>query len=221
MSKKFDEEVESLKLRVAEMGDLAREMVHSAIQSLTDRDLSAIRLVNSLEQRVDRGQVEVDDEVVRLMTVFGPVALDLRFVLMTTRINTEIERIADQAVNMCENVQLLLREPPLKEIVDLPRMADVAGGMVRDSLRAYQDFDSALARTVIRTDGEVDALNDRVFRELLDSMSQAPEKITPCVALILIARSLERIADHATNIAEEVIYMVKGEDIRHRDAMET
>ena len=151
------------------------------------------------------------------MAMFGPVALDLRFVLMVARINTELERVGDQAVNMCEHAQLLLREPELKKLVDLPRMAQISSEMVKESLQAFREGSASKAAEVIKADGEVDALNDQIFRELLTYMLNDANTITRSLALILTARSLERIADHATNIAEEVIYMVKGEDVRHQD----
>lgn len=220
MSKKFDEELRALKSRVVEMGELAQNMFQTAMKALVERDVKMIDALQDMEERVDRFQVEIDEDVVRLMAVYGPVALDLRFVLMTARINTELERIGDQAMNMCENVTMLVAEPELKRLVDLPRMADTASEMVRRSLEAFQDGKLDLAREVIRRDSEVDALNDQIFRELLTYMLSDTQNITRSLALILTARSLERIADHATNIAEEVIYMVKGEDVRHPEAME-
>jgi len=219
MPKKFDAELAQLKERVISMGDTAQSMFQTAMRALVNRDESLVAKVQQMEEQLDRDQVEIDEAAIRLMAVYGPVAVDLRFVLMVARINTELERIGDQAVNMCENIQLLLTEPELKKLVDLPRMADVAGWMVRESVQSFKEGTTQKAREVIKADGEVDALNDQIFRELLTYMLGDPRTITRSLALILTARALERIADHATNIAEEVIFMVKGEDVRHPEAM--
>ncbi len=217
MPKKLDDELNGLKRKVVAMSDLAQSMFQTAMRALIDRDESLIAKVQEMEEQVDLYQVEIDEAVVSLMAVFGPVALDLRFALMVARINTELERIGDQSMNMCENVRLLLSEPELKKLVDLPRMADVAATMVRDSLSAFESGATDVARNVIRADNTVDALYDQIFRELLTYMMSDPKTTARSLALILTAGSLERIADHATNIAEEVIYMVKGEDVRHQE----
>ncbi len=217
MPTKLDEALSDLKEQIVEMGNVAQEMIQTAMRGLVERDTKLIDRVNELENQIDRFQIEVDDAAVRLMAMFGPVALDLRFVLMVARINTELERVGDQAVNMCEHAQLLLREPELKKLVDLPRMAQISSEMVKESLQAFREGSTSKATEVIKADGEVDALNDQIFRELLTYMLNDANTITRSLALILTARSLERIADHATNIAEEVIYMVKGEDVRHQD----
>lgn len=217
MPTKLDEALSDLKEQIVEMGNVAQEMIQTAMRGLVERDTKLIDRVNELENQIDRFQIEVDDAAVRLMAMFGPVALDLRFVLMVARINTELERVGDQAVNMCEHAQLLLREPELKKLVDLPRMAQISSEMVKESLQAFREGSTSKAAEVIKADGEVDALNDQIFRELLTYMLNDANTITRSLALILTARSLERIADHATNIAEEVIYMVKGEDVRHQD----
>ena len=217
MPTKLDEALSDLKEQIVEMGNVAQEMIQTAMRGLVERDTKLIDRVNELENQIDRFQIEVDEAAVRLMAMFGPVALDLRFVLMVARINTELERVGDQAVNMCEHAQLLLREPELKKLVDLPRMAQISSEMVKESLQAFREGSTSKATEVIKADGEVDALNDQIFRELLTYMLNDANTITRSLALILTARSLERIADHATNIAEEVIYMVKGEDVRHQD----
>lgn len=215
MPKRFDVARTELKDQLVAMGEVAKEMIHTAVRALVEREKGLVSEVNRLEDQVDRFQIEIDDSAVRLMAMFDPVATDLRFILMAARINTELERIGDQAVNMCDNVELLLSEPELKKLVDLPRMADIAANMVRASLRAFREGSTEKANAVIKADEEVDGLNDQIFRELLTYMLADAQTIRRSVALILIARALERIADHATNIAEEVIYMVKGEDVRH------
>lgn len=220
MPKQFDTELRRLKAKITEMGSLAQSMFQTAMRALVTRDMSLVSEIQEIEEQVDRFQVEIDEEVMRLVAVYGPVAMDLRFVLMVARINTELERIGDQAVNMCENVTLLVSEPELKKLVDLPRMADFAAQMVVASLEAFREGSVEKAKQVIESDSEVDALNDQIFRELLTYMMSDTQNIARSMALILTARALERIADHATNIAEEVIFMVKGEDVRHPEAMD-
>ena len=216
MTRKFDEQLADLKARVIEMGNTAQTMMQQAIQALVDRDEKRIKEVLDNEVKMDRMQVEIDDEAIHLMLLQSPVALDLRFVLMVVRINTELERVGDLCVNMCENVQLLLAEPPLKPLIDLPKMAEVSSRMLRESLQAFRDSTPEKAYAVLKMDDQVDALNDQIFRELLTYMISDTRSITRSLSLILLSRDLERIADHATNIAEEVVYLVRGEDIRHQ-----
>ena len=219
MPKQFDHELSELKSKIRSMGELAQEMFQTAMRALVERDVDLVARVRELEDQVDRFQVEIDDDVIRLMAMYGPVALDLRFVLMVARINTELERIGDQACNMCENVELLISEPELKKLIDLPRMADIAAEMLRGSLEAFSEGSTENAHEIIKRDDEVDSLNEQIFRELLTYMITDAKNIQRSLALILTARSLERIADHATNIPEEVVYLVKGEDIRHAHVM--
>ncbi len=216
MPRRFDELAGTLKAKVLEMGGLVESMVQKAMTALVERDAGKIDEVLKDEERVDRLQLEIDEVAVRLLAIQSPMAFDLRFVLMAARINTELERVGDQCVNMCENVQLLLSEPPLKPLIDLPKMAQVAGRMLHESLQAFVEQSPQKAVEVIRMDDEVDGLNDQIFRELLTYMISDTRSITRALSLILMARNVERVADHATNIAEEVIYLVRGEDIRHR-----
>lgn len=216
MPEKFDRELSSLQSKLLTMGKLAESMFQDALGALKERDASLIKNVLAKEDQVDQLQVEIDDEAIRSMATFAPVATELRFLLMVARINLELERIGDQAVNMCEEVQLLLSEPELKPLADLSRMADIASRMLHQSLEAFTNKSTEKAMEVIRADDEVDALNHQIFRELLTYMVTDPKNVTCSVALILLTRSLERIADHATNIAEEVVYMIQGKDIRHQ-----
>jgi phosphate transport system protein len=214
--RKFDDALAALKSKVVAMGEVAQTMIHQSMKALVDRDAAIIQLVLQNEDKLDRYQVEIDNDAIRLMALQSPVAQDLRFVLMVARINTELERIGDLCVNLCESVQLLLAEPPLKPLVDLPKMASTAERMVEEALQAFLQGTTEKALQVIKVDDEVDALNDQIFRELLTYMLSDPRNITRALALILMARNLERVADHGTNIAEEVVYLVKGEDIRHQ-----
>jgi len=216
MPKKFDQELAVLRKQVLKMGDTAEAMVRSAMQALVDRDEKPIQEVLRWEEEMDSLQVAIDDQVVRLIVTHAPVAQDLRFLLMVARINSELERVGDQAVNICENVQLLLGVPPLKPLVDLPKMSELAQQMVHGGLVAFTEGSSERALETIRSDDQVDALNDQIFRELLTYMMSDVRNIPRALALILTARSLERVADHATNICEEGVYLVKGLDIRHQ-----
>jgi phosphate transport system protein len=216
MKRKFDEELAVLKGKVVAMGEVAQAMVQQSMKALVDRNASLIQEVLKNEEKLDHFQIEIDNDAIRILAVMSPVAFDLRFILMVARINTELERVGDLCVNLCESVQLLLGEPPLKPLVDLPKMAATAERMVQQSLQAFLEGSPEKALQVIKVDDEVDALNDQIFRELLTYMLSDPRTITRALSLILMARNLERIADHGTNIAEEVVYLVKGEDIRHQ-----
>lgn len=214
--KKFEQELDNLKQQVQGMGELAEQMVDWASAAMVQRDRAIIQQVIAAEPLMDRFQIEIDREAIRLITVYSPIAKDLRFLLMVARINTELERIGDQALNNCEYVEQLLSTPPPQPLLDLSRMADITRTMVRDALHAFLEEDIDRAEQVLKADDEVDALNSQTFRDLLTDTAVNQDTINQCMILILIARSLERIADHATNICEEVIYMVKGEDIRHQ-----
>lgn len=213
--KKFEEQLKSLKIQMMEMCSIAEQMISLALEALIRRDASIIEQVLEREQNINQMQIAIDNEAIRIMTIYGPVAMDLRFLLMVARINTELERLGDQSVNMCEYIQLFLGEPQLKPLIDIPRMAEITREMVHDAIEAFHDGDAEKAENVLGKDDLVDALNDKIFSDLVTFMREDREAIKRALALILIARSLERMADHATNISEEVIYLVKGEDVRH------
>ena len=211
----FDRELAELKKRLIHMAEVAETMIDQAVRELVDRDESLAESVPRHEEEVNRLQIEIDEAVVTLIATHQPVAGDLRFLLAASRINGELERIGDLAINITENVRVLAQQPPLKPLVDIPRMTELARRMVRDSLRAFVRGDVLLAQSVIMTDDQVDALKDQVLRELLTYMMADPQAIERGLMLILVARHLERVADHATNIAEDVIYQVQGRDVRH------
>ncbi|OLC76237.1 MAG: phosphate transport system regulatory protein PhoU, partial [Acidobacteria bacterium 13_1_40CM_4_65_8] len=211
--KKFEQELENLKRRVVEMGHTTEEMVALSTSALVDRDQTAIERVLAHEATLDRFQLEIDGEAVRLITIYTPIARDLRFLLMVARINAELERIGDQAVNNCEYVQTLSTSPP-GPLSDITQMSEITRGMVHDALEAFNQEDTEKARTVLKNDDDVDRLYNETFSDLLADTSDDADRLSRSMNLILVARSLERIADHATNICEEVIYMVNSEDIR-------
>ncbi len=212
---KLAQDLDSLKGRLIEMGDAVESMVIWAGAALVDRHPESIRRVVDSEPRVDQLQIDIDSEAIRLITVYTPIARDLRFLLMVARINTELERIGDQSLNNCEYIQQLPVTPRPQALDDLSRMSDITRGMVHDALLTFKDEDIDRAQQVVDSDDEVDALYVQTFRDLLTA-GAAPDVVNESMTMILLARSLERIADHATNICEEVFYLVKAEDIRHR-----
>jgi phosphate transport system protein len=215
MERHFEHELEELQQRLLRMGSLAEKAVHQAVQALFDQEEELARRVLEEEAAINETQIEIDDRVLRLLALQQPMAVDLRFILSASRINSELERIGDQAVNIAQSAMRILRHPQVKPYVDLPRMSAIAEGMVRDSLDALVRRDDELAKAVLVRDDEVDHLRDQIFRELLTYMMENSAVIFPAFELILVAKNLERIGDHATNIAEDVIYMVAGRDVRH------
>ncbi len=211
----FELELEELKQRLLWMAGLAEKAVHEAVQALFEKKEDLARKVLEEETAINDMQLEIDDRVLRLLALQQPMAVDLRFILSASRINNDLERIGDQAVNIAQAALRILRHPQVKPYVDLPRMSALAEGMVRDSLNALVQRDAELARSVLVRDDEVDRLRDQIFRELLTYMMENSAVIFSAFELILVAKNLERIGDHATNIAEDVIYMVAGRDIRH------
>lgn len=211
----FDKGLDELKKKLMHMAALAEGMIDGAIAELVKNDARLAERVPQQEHEINRLQIEVDEAVVTLLATQQPVAGDLRFLLAATRINSDLERIGDLVINITQNVQTLVKEPSLKPLVDIPRMAELARRMVRESLDAFVARDPLHAQAVIMQDDEVDALKDRVVRELIGYMIKDPSTIERALALILVARHLERIGDHATNIAQDVIYMIQGKDVRH------
>ena len=215
MTKYFDEELDLLKQALLRMAGKAEAMIHKSVQSLVQRDMELASEIPDTEDEVNRLQLEIDDRAFKLLALRQPMAHDLRLIIAAMKISVDLERIADQAVNILENTKVLLQFPLLKPLIDIPKMADIATEMLRDSLDAFVDGDAAKARIVVTRDDEVDALKNQVFRELLTYMISDPRTIQVALQLILVARHLERIADHATNIAEDVVYLVEAKDIRH------
>ena len=220
MHRHVDEELRHLKDELLRMASLAEAAIGLAVKALVSRDAALARQVIASDQAVNMAEVEIDELCMKLLALYQPEATDLRFITMAFKINSDLERMGDLAVNIAERTVELLQEPLLKPLLDLPRMAELAQAMVKDSLDAFVRRDPELAREVCRRDDQVDKLNDQIFRELLTYMLQDPKSITRAVALILIGRHLERVADHATNIAEDVIYLVQGRTIKHHLAGE-
>ena len=215
MERHFERDLAELQERLLWMGSLAERSVHQAIHAVLDSDEKLAQNVLEEEDAINELQIELDDRVVQLLALQQLMAVDLRFVLAVSRINVDLERIGDQAVNIAESAQRILRHPRVKPYVDLPRMSELAEEMVRDSLNAVVRRDSELAKSVLLRDDQVDHLRDQIFRELLTYMMADSSVVFPTFDLILVAKNLERVGDHATNIAEDVIYMVAGRDVRH------
>ena len=212
----FHEQLDDLFQRLVLMGSITEGMIRTAVRVLTDQDEALATEVYAREQEVNTLQVEVDDRCVRLTSLQQPVAQDARFLFMASRIGGELERIADLTINICQNTHHVLDGPPIKPLVDLTIMCELVQKMVRDSVTAMVNRDPAMADAVLDEEEKVDAFRDQVFRVLLTHMMGDPRMIAQSLSLILIARNLERIGDHATNIAEEVIYWIHGRDIRHQ-----
>jgi phosphate transport system protein len=213
--RQFDKELAELNKKLIHMAATAETMIDHAIRELVDRDEHVAESIPAHEQELNRLQIEIDETVQILIATHQPVAVDLRFLLAAARINTELERIGDLVINITEAAPALVRQPELKPLIDIPRMAELARHMVRESLHAFVHGDVLSAQKVIATDDQVDGLKDQIMRELLTYMLTDPKTIERGLALILISRHLERIADHATNIGEDVIYVVQGRDVRH------
>jgi phosphate transport system protein len=216
----FQEELEQLKTRLLEMGGLAEEQVRIAIKGLVDRDHDHIDRVLTSDEPLNALHIEIDNRCFTLLALFQPMAADLRAIVAAVKINTDLERVGDLAVNIAEAARRYVQRPPVKKLIDIPRMAGMAQSMLRDALDAFVRRDMQLARQVLNEDDKLDDLKTQIFRELLTYMLQDPSTIEPSLELILISRHLERIGDHATNIAEDVIFIVSARDVRHHADMQ-
>jgi phosphate transport system protein len=215
MARHFHEELDGLKQTLLAMGALVEDQIRLTMRALVERDDALAESVIERDREVNAYDVEVDEKCVELLALHQPTAGDLRFLTTAMKIVTDLERIGDQAVNIAQRARELNVEPQLKPYIDLPRMAELAQAMVKESLDAFVARDTELARRVCGEDAAVDALNHQIFRELLTFMMEDPKTITRAIRLILISRFLERVADHATNIAEMVIFMVDSKMVRH------
>ena len=214
----FQEELERLKARLLEMGGLAEEQVRLAVQGLVQRDRALIARVLTSDHPINSLHIEIDSRCFTLIALHQPMAVDLRSIVAAVKINTDLERVGDLAINIAEAALRYANHPPVKRLIDIPNMATIAQTMLRDALDAFVKRDTALAQQVLSADDQLDALKTQIFRELLTYMLQDPTTIEPALDLILISRHLERIGDHATNVAEDVIFMVSARDVRHHSA---
>ncbi len=211
----YQEELEQLRARLLTMGGLAEERVRAAMQSIIARDQGLVDGVLKGDEPINELHKEIDSRCFRLLALRQPLASDLRSILAAVKINADLERVGDLAVNIAQVGRRYLQHPPVKPLIDIPRMAEIAQRMLREALDAFVKRDPALAQAVLAQDDTLDGLKDQVFRELLTYMLRDPQTVEPSLDLILIARHLERIGDHATNVAEDVIFMVSAKDVRH------
>jgi phosphate transport system protein len=216
MQRRFDEELTELKKQLLYMGSLTEEAIAQAVEALKRLDAEAARRIIEEDSRIDRLDLDIDEKCLELIIRHQPVAADLRFLAMAMRICADLERIADLAVDICQRVVEMAGQPLLKPLIDIPKLAGLARGMLRDSLDGFVRSDVALARSVIKRDDEADRLRDLIQTELVTDFMMKDASTAPrAVALLLVSRHLERICDHTTNIAEDVIYMVEGSMVRH------
>jgi phosphate transport system protein len=219
MERHFHEDLRTLSARLTTMGELVESRVRDAVAALLTRQPELAVTVASGDSAVNELELEVDDLCIKFLALQNPVASDLRLVRSIIEVNTDLERIGDQAVNIAHGVIRLVQLPPLRPTLDIGQLSEIAIGMLHDSLQAFVKPDLALARSVLERDDEADAMRDSIFRVLLTHMMADPGVIERALGLILVSRSLERIADHATNIAEELIFVVEGRVVRHGGAL--
>jgi phosphate transport system protein len=211
----FREELATLKERLLVMGGFAEEAVRRAVEGLAARDQPALDRVCAGDEPLNKANIDIDNRCFTLLALHQPLAADLRAILAAVKINSDLERVGDLAVNIGEAAGRYLAHPPVKPLVDLPAMGVIAQRMLREALDAYVRGDTDLARSVLEQDDQLDALKTRVFRDLITLMLEDPRRVEPALELILISRHLERIGDHATNIAEDVVFMISARDVRH------
>ena len=217
MERHFDQELGELKEHLLRMAGFAEQSVAQSLKALVQRDNSLAKKVDADDATLDRLEIEIDNRCIKLLALRQPTATDLRFIAMAMKISSELERIGDQGVNIAHRAEELNKEPLLKPLVDIPRMAEHAQGMIHDSLDAFVYAKPDVARQVIERDERVDLLNRQLHRELTSFMIEDPHTITRCLNLMSVAHNLERIGDHATNIAEDIVYLYEARDIRHQN----
>jgi phosphate transport system protein len=211
----FLEELEDLQKKLLEMGGVVEFAIRQSVHALVDRDEAAAQDVLRSEARINQMEIEIDDFAVRLLARHQPMAKDLRFLTAAIKINNDLERMGDLAVNIVERALSLIRQPPVKPLIDIPQMSKLVDSMVRNCLDAFVKRDGQMARGVLLSDDAVDDLRDAIYEELVGFMKRDPTTISRSLDLIFVARNLERIADHATNIAEDVLFLAQGIDVRH------
>lgn len=209
------EALEHLREMLLKMAMLVETSIKDSVRSLVDRDSELAKRVIAEDYRINTYDVKIDEECIKLLALKQPMGKDLRFITTAMKITSELERIADNSVNIAERAIELNQEPLLKPYIDIPRMSEIAQGMVRDTIKAFVNEDKDLAMDVIMRDDEVDDLNEMIWQELMEIMTRDPSTLSRAVKITYVSKYLERIADHATNIAEDVIFMIEGKIIRH------
>ena len=218
VTRHFEDELEILQQRLLSMGGLAEERMRDSVRAVSQREPALVDRILTGDEPINALHIEIDDRCFKMLALHQPMAADLRAIVAAVKINTDLERVGDLAVNIAEAGKRYLQHPPVKPLIDIPRMGDIAQRMLREALDAYVRRDTQLAQRVLEADDQLDALKTQIFRELLLFMLSDKSTIEPALDLILISRHLERIGDHATNIAEDVIFMVSARDVRHHVA---
>lgn len=219
MRTRFQADLDNLKQKLLAMGGLAEQAIGRATQAYQLRDLKSCERVFAGERVINLAEREIDELALDLLAMQQPMAVDLRFITAVTKINADLERVGDQAVNIAERVMDIVSLPEVELPVDIPRLSGAASGMIRRALEAFIAADDATAEAVLRMDDIVDRMNREIFQAIVQRMHEVPESIPQCLDALLIARNFERIGDHATNIAEDVIFWVRGSDVRHHDSV--
>ena len=217
MAKHFDRELEKLKKKILSLGALVEERVYLAIKAIESRDPDLAKRIIRSDHEIDETEVEVEEECLKILALYQPVAIDLRFIVAVIKINNDLERIGDQAVNIAERIQSIAKYPNISFHFDYTEMAEIAAAMLKQSLDALVNLDIDTAFRILTLDDEVDDIQGNAYSQIKQAMREHPEEMTYLINLYLISRHLERVADHATNIAEEVIYLIEGEIVRHED----
>ena len=215
MKEHFSEQLEELRRNLILMGGEVERQIHRAIEALIDMDLEKARAVIAADSEIDRMEMRVEDLAVQLFALQQPVAVDLRFLIAALKINNDLERIGDHAVNIAEGAERLAQQRPFKPFIDISYMAEVAETMLKQSLDAFVNRDAALAKKVIKKDDILDEKNVSIIRELLTYMAEYPTLITYCLELISISKNLERVGDLATNICEDTIFIAEAKWVKH------
>jgi phosphate transport system protein len=211
----LEEGLDELKKKLLEMSGLVESAVYRSVLSLVEKDYDQAQQVLRNEARINQMEIEIDDLATRLLALQQPTAGDMRFITAAIKINNDLERMGDLAVNITERALSLMHEPVVRPLIDIPQMANLAESMVRKTLDSFVKGDADLARSILVSDDAVDDLRDAIYKELISFMQKDPSSIPQALDLVFVARNLERIADHATNIAEDVLFMVQGVDVRH------
>ena len=217
MKRFFDTELETFRSHLMLMGEISIRQVRDSLKALVEADVALAKRVIEADDEIDQLEMEIDDEAIRYMNLRSPVATELRLVIVGMKASHDLERVGDECTTIAKRAIRLAAEPPLKAYVDIPRMAEIAIEMLRDALDCFLHGDTDKALAVVRRDAEVDAINKQLYRELSSYMIEDPKTTTRALELMFISKSLERVADHACNIAEEMVFLAKAQDIRHRD----
>jgi phosphate transport system protein len=217
MKRFFDSELETFRSHLLMMGEKSMEQVRQALKALVEGNIALADQVIAADDEIDQLEVSIDDEAIRYMNLRAPIATELRLVIVGMKASHDLERVGDEATSIAKRAVRLAAEPPLKPYVDIPRMANIALEMLRDALECFLHGDTEKAMAVVRRDAEVDSINKQLYRELTSYMIERPQSISRALELMFISKSIERIADHATNIAEEMVFLAHAKDIRHTD----